>query len=223
MLIELHVSRWHSGRTTLGVFSKGSRTTLWSSTVSKGKVSTVSLRWSRSTQSRRYRHCSRGRCSKFTRRSTGSRCPGIRLLCCLSRLQEQSRQEEWCAQDVAWCRSFSNVQIRRDTHTSGSWICQYECFWQALGSHQTLSACYKAIFLLICKQYCQLFVPKRCKQEEKRWLRWRMLNHERIPLDYCWFGSMLPAILLLTWFFNLNFALSPLWMHHMYSTCYLYS
>ena len=58
------------------------------------------------------------------------------------------------------------------------WICQCECFWQALGrdcrergSHRTPSACRKAVFLHICKQYCQLCVPEGRKQEEQRRLR----------------------------------------------------
>ena len=132
----------------------------------------------------------------------------------------------------------------KDVHKS--YIMQWDC--RERGSHRTPSACCKAVFIHICKQYCQLCVPEGCKQEVQRRLRWRMLNHEHICLNYyvivLGFGSMLllfttiyhlhdssiwttmllflglgACSLLFYMFFNLNFALSPLCMHHVYSTC----
>jgi len=90
----------------------------------------------------------------------------IRLLCCLSRLQEQSRQEEWCAWYMLkmWHGAEASEMLRSEesqigTHTSWRWICHCECFQQALGrdcrergNHRTQSACRKAVFLYICKQ-----------------------------------------------------------------------
>lgn len=94
MLIGL--SRWHSGRMTLGALPKEVVPPCECSRQQfpRGKV----LQFPKGgAEAHEVEDIGRGRCSKFRRQSTrfrGSRHPSIRLLCCLSRLQEQSGQEE---------------------------------------------------------------------------------------------------------------------------------
>ena len=104
---------------------------------------------------------------------------------CLSCKSKVDKKSDACARYMLkmWHGAEASQMLRSEesqiaTHTSGRWICQCECFWQALGrdcreqgSHRTPSACCKAVFFHICKQYCQLCVPEGCKQEEQRRLR----------------------------------------------------